>query len=119
MQIPSSRSLKRPAAQAHVPATWGLEIANAIAMSEARGIVLENRSQAFLSALDATLIVCEPQTHAKVLTETLQLARRHRLSSYDASYLELALRTALPLAALDEDLRRAAQKAGVKHFKAS
>ena len=111
--------LKRPAAQAHVPATWGLEIANAIAMSEARGILLENRSQAFLSALDATPIVCEPQTHAKVLTETLQLARRHRLSSYDASYLELALRTALPLAALDEDLRRAAQKAGVKHFKAS
>jgi predicted nucleic acid-binding protein len=54
-------------------------------------------------------------THA--LSETLQLARRHRLSSYDASYLELALRMGLPLAMLDEDLRRAAEKAGVKHFR--
>ena len=39
--------------------------------------------------------------------------------SYDASYLELALRSGLPLATLDEDLKRAAKKAGVEHFKAA
>lgn len=109
--------LKQPAAQAHVPATWGLEIANVIAKSEARGALIENRSQTFLSALSAAPIVGDLSTHDMVLRETLQLSRRYRLSSYDASYLELALRTAQPLATLDRDLRRAATKAGVKAFK--
>jgi len=109
--------LKLPTAQAHVPATWGLEIANVIAKSEARGILLENRTQGFLSTLGAAPIACDSQTHVAVFSEALQLCRRYRLSSYDASYLELALRTALPLSTLDQDLRRAATKAGVKIFK--
>lgn len=109
--------LKRPSAQAHVPVTWGLEIANVIAKGEARGFLLENRTQAFLSALAAAGILCDSHTSAAALTETLQLCRRYRLSSYDASYLELALRHGLPLATLDEELRRAATKAGVKIFR--
>jgi predicted nucleic acid-binding protein len=53
-------------------------------------------------------------TAARSLTEILQLARRYRLSSYDASYLELALRKGLPLATLDADLAKAARKSGVR-----
>jgi hypothetical protein len=64
-------------------------------------------------------IEADSATFTRALHDTLQLARRYRLSSYDASYLELALRAALPPATLDEDLRRAALKAGVKNFKAS
>jgi predicted nucleic acid-binding protein len=41
------------------------------------------------------------------------LARTHHLSAYDAAYLELAIREGLPLATLDDDLRRAAARAGV------
>jgi predicted nucleic acid-binding protein len=111
--------LKRPSAQALVPVTWGLEIANVIAKCEARGVLMENRAQAFLTTIDAAPVVCDAQTYAKALHETLQLARRYRLSSYDASYLELALRATVPLATLDADLRRAAQKAGTKLFKAT
>jgi hypothetical protein len=37
----------------------------------------------------------------------------HRLTVYDATYLELALRLSLPLATFDDDLRRAAQQEGV------
>jgi predicted nucleic acid-binding protein len=55
-------------------------------------------------------------TFPQALTETLRLARRHGLSSYDASYLELALRNGLPLATLDERLGKAARAAGVKRF---
>lgn len=110
-------ALKLPTAQALVPATWGLEIANVIAKCEARGILLESRAHGFLSALAAAPIVCDGQTHARVLSETLQLCRRHGLSSYDASYLELALRSAVPLATLDQELRRAAKKSGVRIFK--
>jgi len=50
------------------------------------------------------------------LSDTLQLARRYKLSAYDASYLELALRKGMPLATLDEDLHKAAKKVGVKKF---
>jgi predicted nucleic acid-binding protein len=104
-------------AQAHVPVTWGLELANVIAKSEGRGELPPARSQAFLASIEAAPILCDPATDAKALHETLELARRYRLSSYAASYLELALRAALPLATLDADLRRAATTAGVKLLK--
>ena len=45
---------------------------------------------------------------------TLRLARRYKLSAYDASYLELALRLGFPQATIDEELQKAAKKAGVK-----
>ena len=41
--------------------------------------------------------------------QVLTLARRHRLTVYDAAYLELALREGLPLATLDEALASAAR----------
>ena len=102
-----------PDAAAHVPVTWGLELANVIAKSEGRGELRPARSHAFLSSVVAAPILCDPETYAKALSETLEVARRYRLSSYDASYLELALRQGLPLATLDADLRRAMTKAGV------
>jgi predicted nucleic acid-binding protein len=115
--VAAFNTLARPTTQAHVPVTWALEIANVIANSEARGVLMPSRSQAFISALAAAPIICDSESDMRALNETLQLARRYRLSSYDASYLELALRTALALATLDDELRRVADKAGVKHFK--
>ena len=53
---------------------------------------------------------------ADVLSDTLQLARRYRLSAYDASYLEPALRSGAPLATVDGELLRAAPKAGPKRL---
>jgi predicted nucleic acid-binding protein len=111
-------ALKHPSAAAHVPATWGLELANVIAKSEARGVLLENRSQVFLSALAAAPIHCDPETYPRACAETLQLARRYGLSSYDASYLELALRLKLPLATHDADLLKAAKRTGVRRWEA-
>lgn len=109
-------TLTRPEAEAHVPATWGLEIANVIAKCESRGDLLEGRSRAFLASVEAAPILPDSATYAMTLHETLDLERRYRLSSYDASYLELALRMVLPLATLDADLRRAASRAGVQRF---
>jgi len=99
-----------------VPATWGLEVANVIARAEAKGIVTEARSGAFLEMLEGVDIDVDSATFSQALSDTLQLARRYKLSSYDASYLELALRLGMPLATLDEDLQKAAKKAGVKRF---
>lgn len=46
-------------------------------------------------------------------TTTVALADRHRLTIYDATYLELAIRRGLPLATLDQELRVAAEREGV------
>ena len=99
-----------------VPLTWGLEVANVIARAEAKGLVTEARSSIFLELLADMEIDVDTATFAHALSDTLQLARRYKLSSYDASYLELALRLGMPLATLDEDLLKAAKKAGVKKF---
>lgn len=103
-------------AQALVPVTWGLEVANVIAKAEEKALVTEARSEAFLEMLEDVDIEADSATFAHALSDTLQLARRYKLSSYDASYLELALRLGLPLATLDDDLQKAAKKAGVKRF---
>ena len=103
-------------ASALVPVTWGLEVANVIAKAEAKGLVTEARSGAFLEMLEGVDIEVDAATFAHALSDTLQLARRYKLSAYDASYLELALRLGIPLATLDEDLQQAARKAGVKKF---
>ena len=99
-----------------VPVTWGLEVANVIARAEAKGLVTEARSAAFLERLEGAGIDVDMGTFAHALSDILQLARRYKLSAYDASYLELALRLGIPLATLDVDLRNAAKKAGVKRF---
>lgn len=99
-----------------VPMTWGLEVANVIARAEAKGLVTEARSADFLERLEGADIDVDMGTFAHALSEILQLARRYRLSAYDSSYLELALRLGMPLATLDIDLRTASKKAGVKTF---
>ena len=99
-----------------VPVTWGLEVANVIARAESKGLVTEARSGAFLEMLEGVDIEVGAATFVHALSDTLQLARRYNLSAYDASYLELALRQGLMLATLDEDLKKAALKAGLKRF---
>ncbi len=101
---------------ARVPITWGLEVSNVIAKAEAKGWVTEARSEMFLEVLKGVDINPDMATFQQALSDTLQVARRYRLSAYNASYLELAMRTGLPLATLDEDLQKAAKKAGVKRF---
>jgi predicted nucleic acid-binding protein len=103
-------------ANAIVPVTWGLEVANVMVRAEAKSLVTEARSAAFLKMLDDADIEVDPATFTHALSDTLQLARRYTLSAYDASYLELALRLGISLATLDADLQAAAKKAGVKKF---
>lgn len=64
---------------AHVPATWGLEVANVIAKAEAKGFVTEARSGAFLEMLEGVDIEVDTATFAHALSDILQLARRYKL----------------------------------------
>lgn len=108
------QTLRGPDAQAIVPVTWSLEIANVLARAESKDFLTANQSQAFIALLVQLPIVVDAGTAVQCLTATLDVARRYRLSAYDASYLELALRTQRPLATFDRELRRAAAKAGVQ-----
>lgn len=105
-------------AKAFVPGIWCLEVANVVAKVEARNLLTEARTQAFLATLQRMDIAVDPATAQHAFSETLGLARRYKLSAYDAAYLELALREGLPLATLDDALEKAARKAGVKRFAA-
>lgn len=99
-----------------VPVIWGLEVANVIARAEAGNQVTPAQSQAFLELVGSIKIEVDTDTFTCALSNTLDLARRHRLTAYDASYLELAMRLSLPLATLDENLQQAAANAGVNKF---
>jgi predicted nucleic acid-binding protein len=110
-------ALRDSSTAAMVPITWGLEIANVIARSEAKELVSAAQSGSFIALLEGIPIDVDAETFTHVFSDTLQLSRRYRLSSYDATYLQLALRRGAPMATLDDDLRRAASKAGVKLFR--
>lgn len=112
-------ALKDSQLEVRVPQIWGLEVANVIARAESGGIVTAAQSEAFLEMLAALDIAADAATHTRALTAILDVARRYELSSYDAAYLELALRAGLPLATLDAGLARAGRKAGVMAFAAS
>lgn len=102
------------AGNAIVPTIWGLEVANVISRAEAQNLTTEARSEAFLEMLAGAAIEVDEASTGHALSSVLNLARRYKLSAYDAAYLELALRQGIALATLDTDLRKAAKKAGVK-----
>jgi len=98
---------------AHAPSLWPLEVLNALAMAQRRGRLAAAAYQDRLSFLESLPITLDEQTAEQAWTATQRLAERHRLTLYDAAYLELAQRLELPLATLDADLRNAASAAGV------
>lgn len=99
--------------RAWVPTLWRLEVANALHTAVRRRRIDAAFRDASLSDLALLNITSDPDTDAFAWSSTLQLAQRHGLTLYDAAYLELAQRLALPLATLDEVLRAAAHSAGV------
>jgi predicted nucleic acid-binding protein len=91
------------------PSLWWFEVRNMLIVNERRGRIAEGDTAAFLRSLSRLGIAID---HSPDEGHVLTLARRHRLTVYDASYLELSLREGLPLATLDEALARAARGEG-------
>ena len=89
-----------------VPLHWWFEVRNTMLMGERRGRISEALTAHSLNRLSLLPIVIEARPDE---TEVLDLARRHRLTFYDAVYLELAGRKRVPLATLDVDLIAAAR----------
>jgi len=108
-----SALLTQESSEALVSGIWALEAANVLVKAQAKLLVTEARYAAFAALLQGMAITTDPHTTAHALSDTLQLARRFKLSACDASYLELAMREDVPLATLDGDLRSAMLQTGV------
>lgn len=99
--------------EAVVPGLFYLEASNVLIRSERGGEITIAQTEDFVSRLGDMPIEVDSSTWKQSFSRIMTLARIHGLSSYDAAYLELAVRESLMLASLDRALVKAAEKAGV------
>ena len=95
------------------PQLWAYEKRNCVLMAIRRGRISQPDGEQFLVSMNELNVrLSEPASYDEVFS----LAQRHGLTVYDAAYLDVAIREQLPMATLDHQLVRAAQKAGVVLF---
>ena len=100
-------------AGAIAPFLWPLEVTNVLLNAARRKRIPPDAVNQVAQRIAALPVAIDKDGAEMVWGNTLQLAERYALTSYDACYLELAQRKALPLATLDAALRKAATAAGV------
>jgi predicted nucleic acid-binding protein len=99
--------------QALVPAFWCSEVLNSLLVGERKGRIAAAQTRAFLEDLRALRPALDDASLELVFRDVQALCRQHGLASYDALYLELAMRSGSPLATLDKNQRDAALALGV------
>ena len=97
-----------------VPSLWHLELGNVMIQAERRGRVMSADVTTRLELIGDLPIVTDDETPLRALHEILALPRAQNLTTYDAAYLELAIRRGLPLATNDKRLRSAGKNTGVQ-----
>jgi predicted nucleic acid-binding protein len=100
--------------RAIVPAIWPFEVGNALLSAERRGRLDAADRARLIELLTALPIDVEPASLAQALGSLTNIARPNQLSVYDAAYIDVALRLALPLATLDRRLAQVAAELGVE-----
>lgn len=96
------------------PQIWPLEVLNGLITAERRGRIDAAERQRLAGFLRQLPVTVDTETANRAWTDTSDLAARWRLTSYDAAYLELAIRAGVPLATTDAALRAAARATGVE-----
>lgn len=97
-----------------VPGLWHLELSNVLLQAEKRGRLSAQDVGIRLDLISGLPIVTDQETTARAWREILTMARAERLTTYDATYLELAVRRGLPLLTKDIQLAQAARRIGVE-----
>ena len=96
-----------------IPGVWHLEVANALLVAERRSVLPQLQSDRFLAHLNSLPFARDARPTPERSSRILALARSQGLSSYDATYLELAQRLGAALASFDRQLNQAARAIGV------
>lgn len=104
---------------AGVPVLWHTEVANALLVAERRDVVSEAQVIDYLHRLSRLPIKADVVPVEGRRDLVMALGREHRLSAYDATYLELTLRTGSVLASFDAKLVEAARQAGASIYGAT
>lgn len=99
-----------------VPALWPLEVVNVLAVAARRNRLSLAEASRFLELLCGLPLEVDGAPAVGEIGALFGLAREHKLSGYDAVYLQLAMRERLPLATRDTALSAAAKTAGVARF---
>ena len=97
---------------AAAPAIWPLELGNVLVMAERRGRIDATQLAECVALLLELPVAIDEETPQRALNEMLALARSEGLTTYDAAYLELAMRLGVPLATRDKELRQSAENLG-------
>lgn len=102
------------------PIIWPLEVSNVLVVAERRGRITAADTVRFLNLLRQLPIIVVEEAATRIFGEILSLARQQQgLSAYDAAYMDLAMRSGLPLATQDAVLREAAVRCGVRIYRES
>jgi predicted nucleic acid-binding protein len=100
--------------EALAPGLWAYEVRNSVLVGLRRGRISKTDAEEFLDSLaDLNIRLTDPESYDAVF----KLAERYGLTVYDAAYLDLAIREGVPLASLDDALRKATLKAGGSLYK--
>ena len=97
--------------EAIAPALWSIELRNILIVNERRGRIEPDDADAFLRDLTRLPIRVRHDADDRAL---MALARKHRLTAYDATYLDLAVRTEVAVATLDRSLANAVCAEGLQ-----
>lgn len=100
-----------------VPPIWPLEVVNVLLVAERRNRLKQVDSVRFITLLSQLPIVVEHEGPERKMKDLLSLGRANNLSSYDAAYLDLAMRNDCPIATLDKKLIEAAKNVDVTILK--
>lgn len=103
--------------QAIAPSIWPLETGNVLVVAERRKRLNKAAGIRFLALINDLPINVVQESPERMTKEILALARERHISTYDASYLDLAMRKGVPIATQDSGLKKAAKACEVPIFK--
>lgn len=101
---------------AWVPSIWPLEVNNVLWVAIRTKKITDIQAKRFKYILNNLPIIIDLKASDLRNDIILELAQAHKISCYDAAYLELAIRERLPLATFDKALAKAANAAGLAFF---
>jgi predicted nucleic acid-binding protein len=99
-----------------VPVLWTIEVANILALAERKKRISHAKAHSFSAMLEKLPIRIEESISSAYLETIYRLAKENHLTAYDAVYLDLALQYNLPIATLDQELKKAAGVHGIELF---
>jgi predicted nucleic acid-binding protein len=95
--------------RAYAPSIWPLEVTNVLLVGEQRDRISRKDANRFMTLLWDLPVTIDHEMTPSIIQRILDLGRRHKISSYDSSYLELAQRKGLAIAILDKKLKKVAR----------